>query len=67
MKKIRFTELPDWEFEIDEASVGVYVMTGHDKAGRSVSAQGFEPDALKERCRNDAIDILMKSQATKKP
>lgn len=64
--KVQFAELPDWEFEIDEVSSNVYEMSGRDKAGRSVAAKGVDPVVLRERCRNDAKDISMRSP-TRKP
>jgi hypothetical protein len=47
-------ELPDWKFEIDEISAGVYRVRGVDKDGRSVEATGTDEDALLEECRRSA-------------
>jgi len=44
-----FPELPDWSFDADEASVGVYRAFGRDRAGRNVEASGFDPEALIEK------------------
>jgi len=56
------TELPLWVFEIEEISNGAYQATGHDTAGRSVSVQGSEPDALLEQCKQAAIELVRKQQ-----
>jgi hypothetical protein len=51
----RFPELPDWSFDADEASVGVYRAFGRDRAGRNVEASGVDPEALIETCRQAAL------------
>jgi hypothetical protein len=56
MKK-EFLDLPGWEFEIHEESIGVYKMTGRSFLGHEVSVTGIDPEALIERIRADAIHI----------
>jgi pimeloyl-ACP methyl ester carboxylesterase len=48
----RFDGLPEWEFEIDEVSAGVYRVVAHDLLGHKVSFTGVDPDALVEECRS---------------
>jgi hypothetical protein len=49
-----FHELPDWVFEVDEVSAGVFHVRGVDHSGRSVEATGTDPDALLDDCRRSA-------------
>jgi len=53
-----FKELPDWLFEVEEVSIGVYRISGRDRAGRSVEATGIDPDNLLERCKSDALQVV---------
>jgi len=53
-----FSELPGWIFDADEVSAGVYSAFGRDRDGHSVQAKGFDPDALIEKCRQSARDIM---------
>jgi hypothetical protein len=61
MKK-RVTELPTWQFEIDEVSAGVYEVVGKDDLGHRVFAQGTDPDSLLAQCRSDAARLTPTSQ-----
>ena len=54
---IEFDELPDWLFEVDEISAGVYKVFGKDKSGRSVEATGTDPDELIKKCKNFASQL----------
>jgi hypothetical protein len=65
MKK-EFLDLPGWEFEIHEESMGVYKMTGRSFLGHEVSATGVDPEALTERIRVDAIRITSQVPALRK-
>jgi hypothetical protein len=53
-----FPELPDWSFEADEVSAGVYRAFGRDRAGRNVQATGIDPDALIEKCKQAALQMI---------
>ena len=53
-----FPELPDWSFDTDEVSAGVYRAFGRDRAGRNVEASGLDPEALIEKCRKAALEIM---------
>jgi hypothetical protein len=53
MEKV-FRDLPDWIFEMEEVSAGVYEVVGKDSTGRVVSTKGMELDLLIERCRTEA-------------
>ena len=57
-----FPELPDWSFDADEVSAGVYRVLGRDRAGRSVEASGLDPEALIEKCRAAALEIMTESR-----
>jgi hypothetical protein len=59
-----FPELPDWSFDADEVSAGVYRAFGRDRTGRNVEASGLDPEALIEKCRQAALEIMA---ATRKP
>ena len=50
-------DLPEWSFEIDEVSAGVYEVTASDKRGRRFSSKGTDPDALLESCRQQAMRL----------
>ena len=55
-----FPELPDWFFDADEVSAGVYRAFGRDRTGRSVEASGIDPEAVIEKCRQAALEIMAK-------
>jgi hypothetical protein len=57
-----FPELPDWSFDADEVSAGVYRAFGRDGAGRFVEASGLDTDALIEKCRQAALEIMAESR-----
>jgi hypothetical protein len=57
-----FPELPDWSFDADEVSQGVYRAVGRDRAGRKVEASGLDPEALIERCRQAALEIVTENR-----
>jgi hypothetical protein len=52
-----FSDLPGWHFTVEERSAGVYVALARDEAGRSVQCTGDDPDALLDRCREDARSL----------
>ena len=51
--------LENWSFTIDEVSAGVYRVYGSDPSGRSVEADGTDPDALLEQCRVAAAEMVV--------
>jgi len=53
-----FPELPDWSFNADEVSADVYRAFGCDHLGRNVEETGTDPDALIEKCRWAAIEMM---------
>jgi DUF917 family protein len=53
----RFPELPDWTFEIDEVSAGVYQVTATDSRGRRVQLTGTDYDALIRDARSAACQM----------
>jgi hypothetical protein len=57
-----FPELPDWWFDADEVSVGVYRAFGRDRSGREVDASGLDPETLIEKCRQAALEIMTESR-----
>jgi hypothetical protein len=62
-----FPELPDWLFDADEVSVGAYRAFGRDRAGRNVEASGPDPEALLEKCRQAALEIMTQRQKPDSP
>ena len=52
-----FHEVPEWNFELDEVSAGVYRVVGTDSSGHMVSATGTNLEELVERCKNDALEL----------
>jgi hypothetical protein len=57
-----FPELPDWAFEADEVSPGVYRGFGRDRAGRNVEAFCLDSEALIRKCRQAAFEIMAERQ-----
>jgi hypothetical protein len=57
-----FRELPDWSFDADEVSAGAYRAFGRDRAGRNVEAFGPDPEALIQKCRQAAFEIMTQRQ-----
>ena len=57
MTKKQFPELPDWIFDIDEVSAGVYEVKGIDKYGHRLEFKGIDSDELLDRVRRKAMKI----------
>lgn len=55
---IKFEELPDWVFDADEISAGVYKAFGMSSKKRSVEKTGTDPEMLIQQCRQAAIEIM---------
>jgi hypothetical protein len=55
--KERFDEVPDWEFESDEVSAGVYKVVGTASDGRRVEMIDTDCDALVKRARLAALAL----------
>jgi hypothetical protein len=53
-----YPELPGWTFNADEVSANVYRAFGRDRAGRTVEATGTDPDALIQKCRQAALELM---------
>ncbi len=53
-----FPELPDWFFDADEVSAGVYRAFGRDRTGRNVEVSGLDPEVLIENCRQAALQMM---------
>jgi len=54
---MNFTELPGWDFYVEETSVSVYKVTGRDNQGHVVSLAGQNADELIVECRRQALEI----------
>ena len=52
-------DTPGWRYRIDEVSAGVYVLTGRDQQGHSISLTGDSPEALLDRAEAKAAKILV--------
>ena len=59
-----FPELPDWSSKADEVSP-VYRAVGRDRAGRNVEANGLDGEAVIEKCRQAALQIMAESRKPK--
>jgi len=62
-----FPELPGWSFDADEVSAGVFRAFGHDRAGRNVEATGLDPEALIDKCRQAALQVMAEAQKSSGP
>lgn len=49
--RLRFNDLPGWTFSIERMPDGTYAVHGEDEAGRSVRAEGENPEVLLDECR----------------
>jgi hypothetical protein len=65
--KKEFPSLPEWTFDINEVSYGVYEVIGRDKHGHVVSADGTDPDQLLEDCKNYAKRIANSNTSARTP
>jgi hypothetical protein len=52
-RAIRFDDLPDWMFEVEETSMGTYVVRGFCSDVLRIERQGHDVDALLSRCRSE--------------
>jgi hypothetical protein len=52
-----FPDLPEWSFEVEEVSAGVYEVTGVDRFGHRVQSKGTDPDALLDEARKWAAKV----------
>lgn len=48
---MRFGDLPDWTFFVERLAAGEYAVHGENEAGRTVRAEGENPEVLLEECR----------------
>jgi len=55
---MEFNDLPNWQFEVDEISAGVYKVCGKDRSGRSVEITGSNPDKLLDECKQSAKRMI---------
>lgn len=53
-----------WFFRCEETSAGCYQVEGMDLWGRIVSVAGFDPEALRQRCVEDAKAINSEIKVT---
>jgi hypothetical protein len=57
--KIRIDTVPDWTFEIDEISAGVYELHGTHLSGASINLTGANLDNLIENAKEEATSMQM--------
>jgi hypothetical protein len=62
MTERAFPEPPNWSVDADEVSPGVYRAFGRDRAGRNVEPFGPDPEALIQKCRQAALEIIAERQ-----
>ncbi|WP_077728058.1 hypothetical protein [Methylocaldum sp. 14B] len=60
-----FPELPDWSFDIDEVSNGVYKVVVSHRYGHKISKTGIDPEALIDDCRREATDMRLADRPTR--
>ena len=53
-----YPDLPDWVYEIDEVSAGVYEVVAKDKSGHEISRSGIDVAAIIEDCKRQAAALL---------
>jgi hypothetical protein len=58
---IKVDELPDWQFDVDEISAGVYEVVGEDINGHRITQKGTDPDQLLNLCKDKAIQLSSNS------
>jgi hypothetical protein len=56
----RVPDLPDWTFTVKEVSASVYQVTAKDSAGHNIELNGFDPDELLNRCKEEIRKIMTK-------
>ena len=61
-----YPDLPNWTFNVDEVSAGLYEVTGRDKQGHIVSATGTDVDRVMEKCRQDASRLGKNKNTTER-
>jgi hypothetical protein len=49
--RVHFDDLPDWNFYVERTDAGTYLARGENEAGRTVRAEGDNPEVLLEECR----------------
>lgn len=54
-----YADLPNWVFEIEEVSAGVYRVQARDDAGHEVSEKGLDVAAIIEACRRQAREYVL--------
>jgi hypothetical protein len=59
MKKV-ISHLPNWIFDLNEVSAGVYQVIATHVAGCRIEAKGPEPDELIEQAKSDAEKMEQK-------
>ena len=60
MRKV-FSDLPSWEFDLDEVSAGVYEVIGRNKSGLCVQSKGIDLDVITEECIVEARKLEQQS------
>jgi hypothetical protein len=58
-----FKELPGWLFDGDEVSAGVYKIWAKDSFGSLVEAVGGDEAELIEKCKREALEIMLKTKS----
>lgn len=58
-----FSDLPEWSFDIDEISAGVYQIIAIDRKGHRISKTGIDPDGLIDECRHEARSMIPSSSS----
>lgn len=56
----KFPELPDWTFEVEERSAGVYEVTATESHGHRVRMIGTDVEAMVSECREIAARMAVR-------
>jgi hypothetical protein len=55
--KREIEELPNWTFQVEEMSAGIYRLRAKHRLGPSIESTGIDPEELMERARKDAAEM----------
>ena len=52
-----YPEYPDWSFDIDEISAGVYQVLAKDMRGYAITRVGIDPESLIDDCKREVATL----------
>jgi hypothetical protein len=57
---VTFPELPDWIFEVQETSAGMYEVTAAESHGHRIQMTGTDAEAMVAECRELAARVAVR-------